>query len=139
MTLSGINIILMIGRSLKLMDFQPRLGIVTKTLARAASDILHFMVVFGVVFMGYVMMGTLVFGYKIKEFSSLSRSLRTCFETLLGEIGWNEQLYDLDDQLVVEDRRWDGDGAGGEGRATRGRLVEVAGEGAARTAGMTRV
>eukprot|EP00959_Pyramimonas_sp_CCMP1952_P085024 1777824-Pyramimonas_sp.AAC.1 len=57
------------------------------------------MVVFGVVFMGYVMMGTLVFGYKIKEFSSLSRSLRTCFETLLGEIGWNEQLYDLDDQL----------------------------------------
>jgi len=99
MTLSGINIILMISRSLKLMDFQPRLGIVTKTLARAASDILHFMVVFGVVFMGYVMMGTLVFGYKIKEFSSLSRSLRTCFETLLGEIGWNEQLYDLDDQL----------------------------------------
>jgi len=99
MTLSGINIILMISRSLKLMDFQPRLGIVTKTLARASSDILHFMVVFGVVFMGYVMMGTLVFGYKIKEFSSLSRSLRTCFETLLGEIGWNEQLYDLDDQL----------------------------------------
>eukprot|EP00238_Polyblepharides_amylifera_P010194 CAMPEP_0196599430 /NCGR_PEP_ID=MMETSP1081-20130531/94852_1 /TAXON_ID=36882 /ORGANISM="Pyramimonas amylifera, Strain CCMP720" /LENGTH=1166 /DNA_ID=CAMNT_0041925201 /DNA_START=11 /DNA_END=3511 /DNA_ORIENTATION=+ len=96
MTLSGINIILMISRCLKLMDFQPRLGIVTKTLSRAASDILHFMVVFGVVFMGYVMMGTLVFGYKIEEFSSLEKSLRTCFETLLGEIGWNENLQDLE-------------------------------------------
>jgi len=95
MTLSGINIILMIARSLKLMDFQPRLGIVTKTLALAASDILHFMVVFGVVFMGYVMMGTLVFGYKIQEFSSLLNSLQTCFETLLGEIGWNNALQDL--------------------------------------------
>mmetsp|Transcript_38784 Transcript_38784/g.53872 ORF Transcript_38784/g.53872 Transcript_38784/m.53872 type:complete len:1579 (-) Transcript_38784:245-4981(-) len=96
MTLSGINIILMIARSLKLMDFQPRLGIVTKTLSRAASDILHFMVVFGVVFMGYVMMGTLVFGYKIEEFSSLEKSLRTCFETLLGEIGWNSNLQVLE-------------------------------------------
>lgn len=95
MTLSGINIILMIARSLKLMDFQPRLGIVTKTLTLAASDILHFLVVFGVVFMGYVMMGTLVFGYKIEAFSTLMRSLTTCFETLLGEIGWNADLMDL--------------------------------------------
>jgi len=95
MTLSGINIILMIARSLKLMDFQPRLGIVTKTLALAASDILHFMVVFGVVFMGYVMMGTLVFGYKIEEFSSLKHSTITCFETLLGEIAWNLALQEL--------------------------------------------
>mmetsp|Transcript_39231 Transcript_39231/g.47511 ORF Transcript_39231/g.47511 Transcript_39231/m.47511 type:complete len:1596 (-) Transcript_39231:688-5475(-) len=96
MTLSGINIIMMIVRSLKLMDFQPRLGIVTKTLTLAASDILHFMVVFGVVFMGYVMMGTLVFGYKIEAFSSLEKSVRTCFETLLGEIGWNADLQDLE-------------------------------------------
>jgi len=95
MTLSGINIILMIARSLKLMDFQPRLGIVTKTLALAASDICHFLVVFGVVFMGYVMMGTLVFGYKVEQFSTLMRSLTTCFETLLGEIGWNASLQDL--------------------------------------------
>ena len=35
MTLSGINIILMLARILKLMDFQPRLGVITHTLALA--------------------------------------------------------------------------------------------------------
>jgi hypothetical protein len=41
--------------------------------------------------------GTLVFGYKIEQFSTLGRSLTTCFETLLGEIGWNGDLQDLQD------------------------------------------
>lgn len=38
-------------RLLRLMDFQPRLGVVTRSLALASSDLVHFMLVAGCVFL----------------------------------------------------------------------------------------
>jgi hypothetical protein len=41
MQLNGICLLMVLFRILKLLDFQPRLGIVTKTIATALSDIIH--------------------------------------------------------------------------------------------------
>ena len=60
--LNGLNILLLIGRVLKLMDFQPRLGVVTRSLALAGPDLIHFCLVCGMVFVGYAMMGHLILG-----------------------------------------------------------------------------
>lgn len=47
--LNGINILLLIARMLKLMDFQPRLGVVTRSLWLAGPDLIHFAIVAGMV------------------------------------------------------------------------------------------
>ena len=60
--LNGLNILLLIARVLKLMDFQPRLGVVTRSLALAGPDLIHFCLVCGMVFVGYAMMGHLILG-----------------------------------------------------------------------------
>lgn len=64
--LNGINILLLIARVLKLMDFQPRLGVVTRSLWLAGPDLIHFAIVAGMVFVGYAMMAHLIFGNAIE-------------------------------------------------------------------------
>jgi hypothetical protein len=64
--LNGINILLLILRLLKRMDFQPRLGVVTRSLWLAGPDLLHFAIVAGMVFLGYAMMAHLIFGNAIQ-------------------------------------------------------------------------
>eukprot|EP00192_Tetraselmis_astigmatica_P001702 CAMPEP_0117652658 /NCGR_PEP_ID=MMETSP0804-20121206/2750_1 /TAXON_ID=1074897 /ORGANISM="Tetraselmis astigmatica, Strain CCMP880" /LENGTH=1606 /DNA_ID=CAMNT_0005458731 /DNA_START=90 /DNA_END=4910 /DNA_ORIENTATION=+ len=93
--INGINILFLIARVLKLMDFQPRLGVVTRSLALAGPDLAHFVLVCGMVFVGYAMMAHLIFGNNIQAFSSFGSSVDTCFEILLGEIGVNTELRAL--------------------------------------------
>jgi len=86
MTLSGINIILMLARILKLMDFQPRLGVITHTLALATADLMHFFVIFFMIFMGYAFIGHVIFGYASVHFSDMTASVNSLFQNLLGDI-----------------------------------------------------
>jgi len=86
MTLSGINIILMLARILKLMDFQPRLGVITHTLALATADLMHFFVIFIMIFMGYAFIGHVIFGYASVHFSDMTASVNSLFQNLLGDI-----------------------------------------------------
>jgi hypothetical protein len=93
--LNGINILLIIARILNLMHFQPRLGVVTRSLLLAGPDLLHFTIVAGIVFVGYAMMAHVIFGNVIEKFSTFRQSIDTCFEMLLGEISVNEDLKAL--------------------------------------------
>eukprot|EP00883_Tetradesmus_obliquus_P001212 jgi/Sobl393_1/11292/SZX78320.1 len=83
--INGICILLLIARLLRAMDFQPRLGVVTKALALAAPDLLHLFLVAGSVFLCYCMMGFLIFGNSLPWFATFPTSINTCFEMLLGE------------------------------------------------------
>ena len=47
--LSTISLILMVLRLLKVLDFSPRMGLVTRTIAKAAIDLAHFLVLFGLI------------------------------------------------------------------------------------------
>lgn len=94
--LNGINILLLIARILRLMDFQPRLGVVTRSLWLAGPDLIHFFIVAAMVFIGYAMMAHLIFGNAIEKFASFGNSVNTCFEMLLGNIDVNNELRALE-------------------------------------------
>eukprot|EP00887_Chlorella_sp_A99_P002467 scaffold10.g2467.t1 len=91
--MTGFGILLLIARLLQALHFQPRLGVVTRSIARAGPDLLHFGLVFSLVFVGYSVMAHLIFGAAIQRFSSLGLAVNTCFAVLLGDISVN---YDLE-------------------------------------------
>jgi len=95
MSMSGFNLLLFLLRTLKLMDFQPRLGVITHTLALAASDLIHFFVIFAYIFVGYALVGHLLFGYQAASFATLIDAHQSLFNSLLGDIAWNEDLQGM--------------------------------------------
>eukprot|EP00899_Mesostigma_viride_P012768 jgi/Mesvir1/21492/Mv03939-RA.3 len=100
--LTALNLLLMMLRFLKLTNFQPRLGIVTHTLARAMNDILHYLLVAGAVFVCFAIMAHLSFGTTLVEFSTLLDAFNTCFLMVIGEVGINQKLMVLQGlQLVM--------------------------------------
>lgn len=58
----GANMFLYLMRVFKLLDFQPKIGMLTRTIANAMDDLMHFMLLLAVVFLFYIMMGAIVFG-----------------------------------------------------------------------------
>jgi hypothetical protein len=92
-TVSCYSIALMTFRTLKLLDFQPRLGLVTRTIAKASQDLLHFGLIFMFVFFAYASMGHLTFGSAVTEFSTLGKSCMVCMSILLGDIDVQTDLY----------------------------------------------
>eukprot|EP00899_Mesostigma_viride_P021274 jgi/Mesvir1/29148/Mv18440-RA.2 len=93
--LTALNLLMMMMRVLKLTDFQPRLGIITHTLARALNDIAHYLLVAGVMFVCFAIMAHICFGTALGEFSTLLDSFNTCFLMVVGEVNINEKLMDL--------------------------------------------
>lgn len=86
-SIQGLNILLLIIRILKRMHFQPRLGVVTRSLAIAGPDLMHFAIVAGVMFLSFAMMAHLMFNNATPLFETYEQSINTCFELLLGEVG----------------------------------------------------
>ena len=54
---AGTTIILFVFRILKALDFQPIMGIVTRTLWAASSDMAHFVVLYTLISMGFALSG----------------------------------------------------------------------------------
>lgn len=98
---SACALVLLIIRILKVLDFQERMGIVTRTITNAAIDLFHWLVLFGLIFFLYVYMGFLIFGTAILSFSTVERSFQTCFGILLGEIGVTEEMFNLPNRASV--------------------------------------
>ncbi|GBG28878.1 Polycystic kidney disease 2-like 2 protein [Hondaea fermentalgiana] len=90
--LNGAALVLMVFRVLKVLDFQQRMGLVTRTISNAAVDLAHFAVLFFVVFSLYGSLAYIIFGSAIVGFSTLPRSLNSCFSILLGDISVIDEL-----------------------------------------------
>ncbi|CAI5990886.1 unnamed protein product [Closterium sp. NIES-64] len=60
--LQGINVFFMMIRLLKVMDFQPYLGVITRSLGLATPSLMHFFLLSFTVFFCFSMYGYLVFG-----------------------------------------------------------------------------
>ncbi|CAI5491725.1 unnamed protein product [Closterium sp. Naga37s-1] len=92
--LQGINVFVMVLRLLKLMDFQPNMGLMTRTLRVAMPSLLHFFILFFLVFVAYATYGYLVFGMTLEQFSTLWLSLQTCFYMIVGQfyVSWFQQM-----------------------------------------------
>lgn len=85
MALNGVSLLLIMLRLLKVMHFQPRMGIITRTLANAAPDLLNFSQIFTIIFLTFGVVGYLVFGRTIDQFRTVAEALVTNFNMLTGD------------------------------------------------------
>jgi len=89
--LCSVNLILIMIHFLEVIRAQPRLAIIVETFLAASNDIVHFLIVFVMIELGFASIGTLLFGHQIKEFATLWDSLMTCFELLVADLSvWSE-------------------------------------------------
>lgn len=64
----------------------PRVSIIAQTFYRSALPLLYFMVPFVIMIVGFAVMGTLCFGYRVESLSSFSVSIQTLMDfTFFGE------------------------------------------------------
>ncbi len=71
---------------LKLLRFNKRIGMLSRSLRYARRDLTSFAFVFIIFMLAYAQMGFAVFGRSLKGYKSFFTSLTTCFRMLLGEI-----------------------------------------------------
>mmetsp|Transcript_46446 Transcript_46446/g.108144 ORF Transcript_46446/g.108144 Transcript_46446/m.108144 type:complete len:1020 (-) Transcript_46446:35-3094(-) len=81
---------IIVFRLFKAFHAQPRLSLVTITLRDCMQDLLHFLVVFTCVFLGFVTSGMVLFGRDNDNFATFPRSCLACCRLLLGDIEWDE-------------------------------------------------
>ena len=86
----------MMLRMLKILDFQPRIALVTKTIEAAASDLFHFSILFTALHAGFSTCGMILFGIYVDDFTTFGNSVRTLFSILIGN-------SDVDDKLSVSE------------------------------------
>ena len=100
-TMFGINMVLMLFIFLKVVDFQPRLGVVTHTLAVAFQDLAHFFVILSVVFLVYAALGHVILGGQMEVFSSWASTLEGLFNFLaIGDQGDTGAVFQLSGMLM---------------------------------------
>ncbi|CAI5990860.1 unnamed protein product [Closterium sp. NIES-64] len=85
--LQGINVFFMMIRLLKVMDFQPYLGVITRSLSLATPSLLHFFLLSFTVFFCFSMYGYLVFGGAMELFSTVLNSMFSLFLLLINDNG----------------------------------------------------
>ena len=64
---------LFVLRILKTLDFQPKVALITRTLRNTIVDLIHFLVLFTIVWMGYTIAGHQLFGHLFVDFSTIAR------------------------------------------------------------------
>jgi hypothetical protein len=89
--LVGLSILLFVVRVIKNLDFQEHLGLVSRTIVAAIPNILHFLLLFMLVFFGYAVVGHILFGHLHEPSSTISDSFEFLFLDML--IGYDPSSY----------------------------------------------
>lgn len=84
----GTNVLSIMMKLFKAFGANARLQLVTATMVSASKDLFHFLVVFAALFVGFSLMGHILFGEDIEEFRSFGLAVNTAFESLLGDFDW---------------------------------------------------
>lgn len=72
----------------KFLRMNSTLNLLWRVLGMAMRDLMGFLVIFNLIFLGYSTMGSYAFGYALEEFSTISTSYGTCFHMLAGEMDY---------------------------------------------------
>ena len=75
----------MLLRFLKVLDFQPKLALISATISRAAINLFYFGAVFLSLVFGFSLAGFITFGKISIYFSTIGQSWTTCFNLFLGK------------------------------------------------------
>jgi hypothetical protein len=85
--------VVIILRLFKAFSSQPRLALVSKTLAACTTDVFHFGVVFSSIFFMYSVAGYTIFGHRVAGFASLGASVRTTGFVVMGDVDWEQMEH----------------------------------------------
>jgi hypothetical protein len=77
---------LMFLQLLHQLHFQPKLSLITRTIAAATSQLGHLLILFFIVELCFALLGHVVFGSSIEQFSSLSVSAQSLIYALFGAL-----------------------------------------------------
>ncbi|CAE8630999.1 unnamed protein product [Polarella glacialis] len=77
--------LLMLCKFMEGFEANARLATVIKTFRFARSDLLHFFVLFGLVFINFSLGAYFLFGQQLKVWSSMTMSMSSSFRTLMGD------------------------------------------------------
>lgn len=89
-SINSLCVLLFITRILKILDFQPRMALITRTLKEAGTDLMHFLILFFIVLLGYATMGCVLFGGQIIKFQNLVDAMITLIFVVLG---WDTSVF----------------------------------------------
>eukprot|EP00929_Paragymnodinium_shiwhaense_P066236 TRINITY_DN33198_c0_g1_i1.p1 TRINITY_DN33198_c0_g1~~TRINITY_DN33198_c0_g1_i1.p1 ORF type:complete len:1197 (+),score=328.43 TRINITY_DN33198_c0_g1_i1:102-3692(+) len=67
---------------------QPRLALITNTLVTTGVDLLHFLLVFGSMFVTLAISGLVLFGRRLEDFVTFPRAVNAVFRITLGDFDW---------------------------------------------------
>jgi hypothetical protein len=70
----GSCVIMFVLRILKGLDFQPRMALITRTISGVFLDLLHFVILFVIIFVGFTVAGYILFGHQYEAFSTFSNA-----------------------------------------------------------------
>ncbi|XP_071504856.1 polycystin-2-like protein 1 [Diadema antillarum] len=90
--MTGLVVFIANLKFMKLLRFNQRLLLLSMTLKSAGYDILHYLVVFGIVFMAFSTMAFAMYNAYLVSFSSFGATIETLFSTLLGKFKFHEML-----------------------------------------------
>jgi len=72
---------------------QQKLAMIQFSLARSSSDVFHFQIVFGIIFITFVIGGHVLFGVALQEWSTVPNALSSTIKMLMGAFEF-EAMYD---------------------------------------------
>lgn len=73
--IAGLCAFLFIFRLLKAFRFQPRLGLLTRTLEIVAPELFNYCILFSTIFGGFAVAATLLFGHQVYKVSTVEKSV----------------------------------------------------------------
>lgn len=83
--------IILIFRFFTAFRVQPRLAVVTNTLIAVGTDLFHFLFIFTPCFVAYVISGNILFGRRIRDFTTITSSFGAMFRVLYeNEYPWED-------------------------------------------------
>ncbi|GMH99824.1 hypothetical protein TrVE_jg2120 [Triparma verrucosa] len=100
-TLAALSLIMSCVQLVKNLDFHPRMGLITRTIAHAAGAMLFFFTLFFSVVVVYSFMGVIQYGSTMDNFQNLTYSMQTMLIMLLGEFLDAKEVMDEVDQSIT--------------------------------------
>ena len=83
--LQATNVFLNWFKLIQILSFSPSFGVMTKTLGRAAKGVAGFSLIFFIISFGFAQSHSMVFGAHIEEFRTITQTIYSLFQSLLGD------------------------------------------------------
>eukprot|EP00391_Amoebophrya_sp_Ameob2_P011104 CAMPEP_0178999092 /NCGR_PEP_ID=MMETSP0795-20121207/9863_1 /TAXON_ID=88552 /ORGANISM="Amoebophrya sp., Strain Ameob2" /LENGTH=1155 /DNA_ID=CAMNT_0020691817 /DNA_START=345 /DNA_END=3812 /DNA_ORIENTATION=+ len=84
--------LILMMRFFKAFQGQPRLSMLSSTLLACFYDMVHYLMIFFVVFVSYALGGHALFGSLLEDWSTVNKAVNTSFLALMGEFDFNEMF-----------------------------------------------